>query len=111
MAFAESEIRLGKQQDDGATLRDHLTSLWRQTGVKPQALEDAPALSPLVAHLWAWFVDLNGEREQSEMSVNRITSGALRDWCWATGNRPELWERTALRMLDRLWLKEQRNGN
>lgn len=45
------------------------------------------------------------------MSVNRITSGALRDWCWATGNRPELWERTALRMLDRLWLKEQRNGN
>ena len=107
MSFAESEFALGKLQEDKATLRDHLKALWRQTGVKPRELAEAPDLPPLAAHLWGWFLDLDSERGTNGMTASRITSGAMRDWCWATGNRPELWERTALRKLDALWLKEQ----
>jgi len=81
-------------------------SLWRQTGNQPEALKRAPKLSPLVSHLWAWFVDLNSERGNNGMQAMRITSGMMKDWCWATGNNPALWERTALRRLDALWMRE-----
>ena len=110
LAFAEAEIRLGKRQEDKATLREHLTSMWRQSGVKPEAL-NVPPLPPLAAHLWVWFVDLDSERGTNGMGASRITSGAIRDWSWATGNQLELWERTALRKLDALWLKEQSNDS
>ncbi len=40
------------------------------------------------------------------MAATRITSGMMRDWCWATGNDPALWERTALRRLDAMWMRE-----
>lgn len=35
----------------------------------------------------------------------------MRDWCWATGNHLELWERRALRKLDALWMKGVSDGS
>lgn len=94
-------------QEDGKPLRDHLNSLWRQTGVQPQLLEEAPALPPLVSHLWEWFLDLCNERENNGMAISRISSRAIRDWCWASGNQTEVWERKALRRLDAAWVRAQ----
>lgn len=34
------------------------------------------------------------------MGVGRITSTMMKDWCWASGNTLELWERKAIRALD-----------
>lgn len=87
-------------------------SLWKQTGEQPQLLAEAPELPVLAAHLWRWFLDLNStERMDGGMSPGRITSGILRDWCWATGNNPALWERLALRRLDSLWIRLHQNGS
>lgn len=41
------------------------------------------------------------------MSVSRITSQNMRDWCWSSGNTLELWERKAIRRIDALWVESQ----
>ena len=91
------------RQDDGATLRDHLNSLWRQSGVKPQQLEEAVDLHPLGAHVWICFAELNNERGSNGITADRITARQMIDWCWATGSTLELWERRAIRAIDAAW--------
>ena len=44
------------------------------------------------------------------MGASRITSQNMRDWCWATGNSLELWERAALRRMDQAWMESQNDG-
>lgn len=34
------------------------------------------------------------------MEVGRITSALMKDWCWASGNTLDLWERKAIRAID-----------
>ena len=95
---------LSKPQQDGATTREHLESLWRQSGVKPPELE-APPLPPLAAHIWAWFCDLSGERGNNGMGPSRLTARNIMDWCEFTATTLALWERRALRALDDAWIK------
>lgn len=105
--FAESEFKLNALQDDKQPLRVHLESLWRQTGKMPQLLEDAPECPPLGAHVWGWFVELHSERRMGMAQAERITAADMKDWCWATGNQLELWERQAIRRIDSAWMKAQ----
>lgn len=82
-------------------------SLWRQTREQPELLAEAPELPPLAAHVWMWFCELANERENNGMGVSRITSRNMLDWCWASGNTLELWERRAIRAIDNAFMKDQ----
>ena len=104
--FAQSEKELIQPQEDGSTLRDHLNSLWRQSGIQPQALKDAPDLPEHGAHVWAYFCQLNLERGSTGMGPARITSQNMKDWCWATGLTLDLWERAAIRAIDSVWMTD-----
>ena len=85
-----------------------LECVWRQTGKQPADLANAPELPSLVEHLWQWFVDIgNTERQNNGMGISRITSADIRNWCWATGNRPEKWEIAVIKRLDVLWITSQ----
>lgn len=108
MAFVSGELKLSAKQQDGATLRDHLNSAWRQSGRKPQQLEDCPELPPLAAHLWGYFVGLCGERGNNGMAESRITAQNVKDWMWFNGVKHlELWEKKALRAADNVWMQQQ----
>jgi hypothetical protein len=95
---------LSEIQEDKLTLKDHLTSLWRQSGVCP-ALEAAPNLPIGVRHLWTIFLDMHESRASDGFSIAKIKSGDMKDWCWMNGVELELWERKALCAIDKAWIK------
>ena len=70
----------------------------------PQELENAPELPYEVAYLWGYFIDMSDDRG-SGMTVQKITSSVMKDWCWRTGNELELWERQAINSLDNAFIR------
>jgi len=101
LLFAEREFILSEQQQDGATTRDHLKILWKNSGHQPELLATAPPLPQAAAHIWGWFCEARADAPQGQ----RITAQVLQSIEWATGARFELWERQALRRLDQLFFK------
>lgn len=81
--------------NDGNPLRVHLEIIYKQTGVMPQLLADAPGLPQEAEHLWHYYCDLLRESEGK-----RITASLVQNWQWFTGNALDLWERKAIRLLD-----------
>lgn len=63
----------------------------------------------MAAHIWGWFCELHQERGSNGMEAGRITSTMMKDWCWASGNTLDLWERKAIRAVDIVWFASQRN--
>ena len=102
MSFAEREFELIKIQDDGLPLRDHLMNLWRQTKEQPELLATQPPLPSGAEHVWGWFCEAHACRNSPN---SRITGQALQAIEWMLGVEMELWERTAIRHLDALYLK------
>lgn len=41
------------------------------------------------------------------MTQSRITASQMADWCWATGNHLDLWQRKAIRMMDAAWFRSK----
>lgn len=66
-------------------------------------LLDAPERPDLTGYLWDWFCEMNLDRDAGGMAPGRITSRIMIDWCWATGNELELWERKVIRSIDNAW--------
>ena len=56
---------MNERLKDGATLREHLESVWRQSGEKPDEL-NVPDCPDFLAYLWGWFVDLSGARQYTD---------------------------------------------
>lgn len=91
-------------QSDGATLREHLTSQWRQTGKMPKMLEDALQVPVLAAHVWSWFLELNDERQIGVVD-SKLTHEQITEWAKAYGVRIEPWERRAIKRIDNLFAR------
>lgn len=64
----------------------------------------------LAGHVWGWFLELHQERGSNGMEANRITSTAMKDWQWASGNMLELWERKAIKAIDNAWFFAQKKA-
>ena len=92
-----------QEQDDGETLRTHLESLFKQTGIMPEQLAEAPGLPALCWHVWSAFVELHCERRAGE----RIRLADVIDWTRTVGMPLEPWEVFAIKKLDSIWLKAQ----
>ncbi len=96
---------LSEVQEDKLTLRQHLVSLWRQSGVCPALLEATPVIPVTVRHLWTVFLDLHESRQSDGFSIGKIRAADIKDWCWINGTELELWERKALSAIDKAWIK------
>jgi len=103
IAFAEHQFALARRRPDGATEREHLLSVERQTGRRLIAL-DGPALPADGAHVWAWFFELSAGRGSNGLGPNPISYLDLLAWTVLTGTITRPAEIEAIMALDRAWL-------
>jgi len=97
---------MGAVQKGGGTLREHLTSVWQQTGRKPKELE--PVLCPdAIYHIWGWFLEMHHSRGSGAMGPASITYPDIWAWSQLAGISPSPFELGCIRALDYLWMMKQ----
>ena len=96
--FAQHEFRLSTRQKDGATLREHLEAVQRQTGKKPEEL-CGPELPPEGAHWWHWWCEL-AQGRQNGLAVSPITWADVAAWAALTGRQLDPFDLNAIRAID-----------
>lgn len=101
--FAKAEFALNAKQDDGETLRTHLQSAWRQTGVKPEGWPNA-RLPAQVKYLWDYFAELNRARGSNGFGPSPLSFSDIASWQALTGNSLDPWELRALLAIDAHYL-------
>ena len=79
MLFAENELALNEKQGDGASLRHHLESVERQTGVTPEQLNLVPFPETL-EFIWRDFLELNDARTSNGYTLNAISYTEIDAW-------------------------------
>lgn len=102
--MAEARFALGKTDEHGITVREHLEKAWRQTGRKPALLEDEPHLYPAVQHIWEWFCQLSATRGGG-FGPASITFAEIDAWARRLRIDPDPWEIEQVMAIDRIWLK------
>ena len=105
MGFAKHEFKLAKRQKDGVTLREHLESVQKQTGQRPEEL-DGPVLPPETRHWWLWWQEL-AEGRQNGFAVSPITWLDIAAWRLLTGRCLDLWDVKAIRSIDVVFVASQ----
>lgn len=85
---------------DGATLRHHLSVVWRATGRRPPEL-DVPGLPAQAAHLWDIFHELAAARGGNGYAANPVDWKDLAAWQQVCGVALTPWEAETLIHLDR----------
>lgn len=85
---------------EGATVRQHLQIAWKNTGTIPEELRVAPPCPPEVEHIWRIYCQMGQDRQQGQP----ITAAMMRDHEWLEGIRLSLWERKAIKLLDRIYI-------
>ena len=79
MLFAENELALNEKQGDGASLRHHLESVERQTGLTPEQLIPVPFPETL-EFIWRDFLELNDARTSNGYSLNPLSYTEIDAW-------------------------------
>lgn len=103
--YAGHEFRLNVRQKDGATLRDHLEIVYRQSGKMPEQLEPKE-LPYALDYLWMWFCELSGCRQYSEIGALPLTYQEIQAWATLTKTEPAAWEIEVIKKLDTLYITE-----
>jgi len=98
--YAEAQFRLDRiPKDSKQSTRVSLTSVWKQTGRKPQQLAEAGDLPEELAYIWRWYYEL--------VSPNPLTYTEIRNWSEVTGNQLRGWEAELIKSIDRIFWKVQ----
>lgn len=92
--------------DDGLTLRDHLVSHWKQSGVMPDQLAVAPIPYEL-EHIWDWWVQLD-DRRQVGMDVCALTYTEITNWSILLKINPTPFEVRCIIALDCAFMRNHR---
>ncbi len=103
MLFAENELALSEQQSDGGSLRHHLESVERQTGVTPEQLEPVPFPETL-EFIWRDFHELNNGRTSNGYTLNPISYTELDAWNRLTNKAVTAQEIDIIKQLDGVFL-------
>jgi hypothetical protein len=98
---------LDEPEDDGSPLLDHLLSIERQTGERPQILIDAPPLPATCEDLWRTFSELHSCRGSNGFGPNRISYVDIDAFQRVSGVKLSAWERDAIRRADAAYMKRQ----
>jgi hypothetical protein len=98
-----------ERQPDGASLREHLESAWRQKNFAPEAMPQKlrlPDIPAAVAHLWDWFCELSGARTGSSGGPNPIQFSEIEAWARLTGRALAPRDVQAIALLDQAFFAE-----
>lgn len=110
LEFARQEFALSVKNKTGATLRDELTLIEKQTGVKPPQLRDLVDLPESCEHVWTWFMRLHSTRP-SGMGICSISYTEMQSFFSLESIQPLPWEIRLLTQLDNIavehMIKEQ----
>lgn len=79
IVFVKNEFELDQPQSDGQSLRTHLQSVERQTGITPEQLSPVEVGDEL-AYIWKYFISMNRRRTSSGFGPNPISSLELIAW-------------------------------
>lgn len=109
-AFAAHEFELAAPLSDGLPLREHLVSIWWQTGTEPAMLADAPALPHGCSQLWADFLHMHERRGCSSDRPDRITDVGIDAWQRVHGVRLPSWQIAAITAADNAYLSQYAKG-
>lgn len=91
---------------DGASKRQHLESVARQTGKLPAEL-DTPPIPAWAEHIVGWWAELNAARGGNGMGPNPISWADIAAWSRLTATEPSPFEVRTILALDQAWLAEQ----
>lgn len=105
LLFADKEFELSETVE-GSTVRQHLESAWRQSGIKPNALDQVD-LPESTRHIWDYFIELCGARGSNGFGVNPISYAEIKSWSDLTGIITTPTEVAAIKQLDAIFLKYQ----
>ena len=92
-------------EKDGQTLRTHLESVYRQTGVLPEQLQNLTELPSCVRYIWAWFTRLSAKRVNG-MAVGPISCLEIEAWCRLNALVITPFEFTAIEALDAVYVNQ-----
>ncbi len=95
---------MSKQDERGVTLKEHLETVERQTGIRPEEL-NLPDFPDLLLPVWRIFIDLSNSRSQGFSGGGPITYEQMKAYMDITGNIVGPIEAEIIKMLDREYLK------
>ena len=106
LAFAEGEFTLGQRQSDGATLRQHLEIVCRQTGKIPEeyVFPDCPEQ---LAYLWQLFLQLSRTRGNTGYGLLPLSLVEIEAWTRLMCCPILPWELQAMLLLDSAYMASQ----
>lgn len=81
-------------------MRESLQSVWRQTGVKPQELDELHVLPDSCTHVWRWFIDLHNARSGNGFGANPISYTEMKSYFYLMNISPSEWEIELIKKLD-----------
>lgn len=97
---------LGKRQQDGASLHDHLMAAWSATGRQPEELEQ-DELPPCIGVLLETYLDLSKTRGSNGMGYSPLNYADLSAWQHVTGVQLTPWEAETLLAMDTATIQAQ----
>lgn len=92
-------------QSDGATLRQHLEGVEKQTGKRPHEL-DGPEFPKGAEYLWEWYWQLRRRCGGNGFGPSPIPHAEIDAWVRLTGTDPAPWELEVLGDIDIAYLKQ-----
>jgi len=93
--------------EDGSTKRDHLKRVADMTNKSPKELQDLPELPESAAHVWGWFLELNGTRQAAMNGALPISYLEMLSWQALTLEKLARWEVIAIKALDRAFMNRK----
>lgn len=108
--WAEHNFKLNKPTESGATEREHLEQVERQTGRKVEALEPPTDFPILLSHIWSAFISLSNGRSMGFSGPNPIGYEQIKAWKELTETPLAAWEIEAIKRLDVVYLGVANSG-
>ncbi len=93
------------------TVRQHLEAAYKQSGVMPAQLADAPPLPDECRSIWDAFIELRTSCPSNGLGPGRISFTEIDAYQRTTGDRLGAWGIKALRKVDAAWLEVKNSGD
>ena len=103
LALAKNHFELSILQSDSRPLRTHLESVYKQTGIKPDQLQELE-FPFIFEHLWKYFSQLNNARSSNGFGLNSLSYTEIYAWSQLTNSEVTPKELDILKQLDYLYL-------
>ncbi|NRA03241.1 MAG: hypothetical protein HRU00_11650, partial [Myxococcales bacterium] len=104
LKYVELTTRLGKKDDKGVSLKEHL-EVAKAAGADPRELRELPDLCSYTRRLWAIFLDLRSSTNSGFNGPNRIDNLSIRAYLLNCGVKINKRELKVLTLMDSKYLE------